>query len=99
MADVIKNLCNVTMSTTTIANYTASTVTTIITEMIISNNSSSSVTASILFTDKFIVPNKQLAAREMYRIPLSAVLNSGGTIKTICSDLNTNIYVSGIEVS
>jgi len=100
MADTLKTLYSGTLGTGSGTLYTVpASTTTIVTELILANKTSSAATATITFDGKTIVGAKSIPANDSLVIKLNSVLETTKIIAGLAGTGSAiDCYISGIEV-
>ena len=85
-------------STTTL--YTAPALgSAVVTNIVLSNTSSSPVNVTVNLDTIAIVPNIAIAAGGIYTMDIRQALNANGTLSAIASATGLNIHASGMEIT
>lgn len=85
-------------TTSTTLYTTPATATAVVTNIGVTNTSTSEVTASILLDDVAILSNVKVSANTSIFIDLKQVVQANDTIKGLASSTAVNFHISGVEV-
>jgi hypothetical protein len=100
MATVTKVLARTAAATTSTTVYTTPAGTTaVITNIVICNPTTSSVTASMLLNDIDLLGSVSVAANTSAFFDLKQVLNATQTIKASASSTSVDFHISGVEIA
>jgi hypothetical protein len=100
MAVVSKVLARTAAATSSTTLYTVpSATTTVVTNIVICNPTTSAVTASMLLNDIDLLGSVSVAANSTAFFDLKQVLPTTQTIKGLASSTSVDFHVSGVEIS
>lgn len=100
MAVTSKVLARTAAATTSTTLYTVpSTTTTVVTNIGVTNTSTSAVTASILLNDISLLASVSVDANSTIFVDLKQVLEATQTIKGSASTTAVNFHISGVEIA
>ncbi|QJD50668.1 hypothetical protein SEA_ISSMI_22 [Streptomyces phage Issmi] len=100
MANTPKRLNRANATTTQTVVYTVGTgVTTIVTNIVVTNSGSSAATVLIRFGSVPIVPNTPVPANGVFTLDISQVLTEGNTIDVQASSTTVGVHICGVEVT
>ena len=100
MATVTKVLARTAAATSSTTLYTVpSATTTVITNIVICNPTTSGVTASLLLNDIDLLGSVTIAANSSAFFDLKQVLPATQTIKGLASSTSVDFHISGVEIS
>ena len=100
MAVVSKVLARTAAATSSTTLYTVPSATTaVVTNIVICNPTTSSVTASLLLNDVDLLGSVAVAANTTAFFDLKQVLNTTQTIKGLASSTSVDFHISGVEIS
>lgn len=86
-------------TTSTTLYTTPATAVAVVTNIGVTNTSTSEVTASILLDDVAILSDVKVSANTSIFIDLKQVVESSDTIKGLASSTAVNFHISGVEVA
>lgn len=86
-------------TTSTTLYTTPATAVAVVTNIGVTNTSTSEVTASILLDDVAILSDVKVSANTSVFIDLKQVVDSSDTIKGLASSTAVNFHISGVEVA
>jgi len=99
MATTTKVLARTAAATTSTTLYTTPAATTaVITNIVMCNPTTSSVTASILLNDVDLLGSVPIAANTSVFFDLKQVLPATQTIKGLASSTSVDFHISGVEI-
>jgi hypothetical protein len=100
MATLTKVLARTAAATSSTTLYTTPAGTTaVITNIVICNPTTSSVTASLLLNDVDLLGSVAIAANSVFGFDLKQVLPATQTIKGLASSTSVDFHISGVEIS
>jgi hypothetical protein len=100
MATVSKVLARTAAATSSTTLYTVpSATTTVITNIVICNPTTSGVTASLLLNDIDLLGSVSVAANSTAFFDLKQVLPTTQTIKGLASSTSVDFHISGVEIA
>ena len=100
MATTTKVLARTAAATSSTTLYTVpSATTTVITNIVICNPTTSGVTASLLLNDIDLLGSVTIAANSSAFFDLKQVLPATQTIKGLASSTSVDFHISGVEIS
>jgi hypothetical protein len=100
MATVSKVLARTAAATSSTTLYTVpSATTTVITNIVICNPTTSAVTASLLLNDIDLLGSVSVAANSTAFFDLKQVLPTTQTIKGLASSTSVDFHISGVEIN
>lgn len=99
MATVSKVLARTAAATTSTTLYTTpSSTITVVTDILVTNTSTSDVTFTILLDDVSMASSVKIGGNDSYVVSLKQVLNAAKTIKGSASTTAVNFHISGVEI-
>lgn len=99
MATTSKNLARTAAATTSTTLYTVPSATTaVVTNIGVTNTTTSAVTASILLNDVALLSSVSVDANSTIFVDLKQVLAATQTIKGSASTTAVNFHISGVEI-
>ena len=100
MATTSKALFRGAASTSSATLYTVpSATTTVVTDVLIVNTSSSPATFDLLLDDVAIANDVEVQGNDVISIALKQVLSTTKTIKGLASAVTVNFHISGVEIA
>jgi hypothetical protein len=100
VANAPKRIHRANTSTTQTVVYTVATgVTTIVTNILVTNSGASAATILIRFGSVPVVPNTPVPANGIFTLDISQVLTEGNTIDVQASSTTCGVHISGVEVT
>jgi len=100
MATTSKNLARTAAATTSTTLYTVPSATTaVVTNIGVTNTTTSAVTASILLNDVALLSSVSVDANSTIFVDLKQVLAATQTIKGSASTTAVNFHISGVEIA
>lgn len=100
MPVVSKVLARTAATTTSSTLYTTpSGSTAVVTNIVICNPTTASITASVLLNDIDLLGSVAIAANSTFSFDLKQVLPATQTIKGLASSVSVDFHISGVEIS
>jgi hypothetical protein len=100
MANTVKKLARVAVTTSAVDVYTTpAATTTVVTNIVLTNTTGSALTATVKLSTIELLSSVSIPANGIFSLDLKQVLNTTETVNVIGSVAGLRIHVSGMEIA
>ena len=100
MANTVKKLARVAVTTSAVDVYTTPALTTtVVTNIVLTNTTGAALTSTVKLSTVELLSNISVPANGIFAIDLKQVLNTTETVNVIGSAVGLRVHVSGMEIA